>query len=248
MEETQSGVNENGGSQSPVEDSPTSQTTDNTQVESNQGQQDSVESSAETLNTGNTQSHVPYERFKEVNEQARQYKKAHEAFEVLEALAAQSPEFAAEFQATVEKHTTKRQQPQTQKAKPESSQSPEISSLMEEVQMMKVERNVDRYVEDYEALAKDIPAQLRAAFDERVAITLRENGGINRYDQNLLKSAFNETRNLYKGVIEVLTPKQQPKAGNIPSQVTGPGAVKTPNFMNDREVVQFIANGLRAAN
>lgn len=244
MSEENSGVNGNGGDFAPAESSPIQQTQDQT-VESTNTQSVEGNSSAETLNTSTQPSaHVPYERFKEIYEQNKALKEASQSLAALEYLASQNPEFVEEFKATVQKYTQPKAQPNNSRNQ-EASIPPEFESFINEFSELKTEITIEKYVNDFDQMAKDLPKEIAAAFQETTAIKLREMRGLEKYNQNLLKKAFNETMKIYEPAINALKPKPQPQAANVPSSVRTMAPSQNVGVMDRATAAAFIANGLR---
>lgn len=234
MNDTNLGVNENGGVPAPVVSSPVTQTPAQI-VESSEGQ--AGVKSAETLKPDNKiPDSVPYQRFKEINDRAKAAEEliaAHrenlEALQALQAIAAENPDFATEFETVVTKYA-KGEKPK--QSDPVQNQDP-IALLTNEVAQLKAEKNkerqvsaVDSYDRAYEQKASEIPQELRSVFDEMVAQrVLAYNKGVpTSFNPTILDKAFTETKKLFEPTLDRLRPVAQ--AQHIPAAINGEPAIK----------------------
>ncbi len=262
MSSENSGVNVNAGADSAAANSPTVQT--NQQTESKSEHQGS--SSAETLKADKKiPETVSYQRFKEVNEKAQAaeellaaYKENIAALEVLAQLAEENPDFEKDFKEVVEKHSTKKNAKNNEKTKTsQETLEPEANELVaklkekiERLEKKDYEREtmtaIQRYDEVHEMMAsKDVPQELRAAFDQMAATKLRDytQNKWDRYNHEAFIKAYEETKKMFEPVLNKLKVQhQEAPAKDIPAPINGKGPIEKPivpkTFQERRDIVK----------
>jgi len=251
MDNENTDVNENGSQTLPQEHSSSSGIESNENIESNgsEGAQ-----SAETLNADNkVPGDVPYTRFKEVNDRARQseerikeYEEKIQVLSALEALAEESPEFVEEFKGLIEKsRNPKVKNPKTEKPQQATNDDPIVSLKrdLDEIKAKEYRRNVESslnsYESDFEKRAESIPHELRGAFDEIVAKSLLEQsrGDLTTYNSKHLDKAYDKAMKIFEPAIQKMTVSAP--AQNVPSSVPRniPNASNVPKTREERSAM-----------
>ncbi|MDX1902085.1 MAG: hypothetical protein SFW66_08835 [Gammaproteobacteria bacterium] len=214
MDLTNEGVNENGGVVAPAVESPVTQTQQQ-KGESAAGTEENAKST-ETLNTGKkVPESVPYQRFKEVNDEARAAKEL--LAQIYHAMNADEEENKVPL----------KEAPKAEPIDPISLLTKEVTELKNEKIQEKRVRAVDSYDEAHNAMAsKEIPQELRDAFDEMVASkVLALNKGIpTKFDPKILEKAYSDTKKIFAPALEKMKPVAP--AANVPAKINGDTPVK----------------------
>lgn len=210
--------------------------------------------SADSLNAddgSNLPEHVPYSRFKEINDAKKALEEKigkYGPYEQMDEILAQHPELQAEvetvFRAFAEKSG---QKPQEQNAP-----NDELSFLKNEVQSMKFEKIRDLYKSKWGELTKDVKSEdemgLLMKLTE-IGMYAEHNAPYAEYNEKLLLDSFKKAKELTDKVIAGRTAGyvKDKIDDDVPGTGSGAGALgrkHTPQTREERAA--FIAQGLKA--
>lgn len=217
--------------------------------------QQTAQPSPATLNPTEPQpnQHVPYERFKEVNESAKQYKErlaAYEAkkqvytvYEQLDEALKNDPALAEDVKKVLEKKFGRQEQAQQNS---QAQQQPQVTDYQRVT--------YDRYVDDFNRImdTEKIPDEYRQKI---FSLLVQEAGqvnptALNSYDRGLVTKAFDSIKPMFAGIKqqERETYVQQKKNDAVPASASGQGATQTQSFGDRNSRQSYIAQALKAGS
>lgn len=214
--------------------------------------------SAETLNTEASESsipeHVPYGRFKEVNDKQREYAQKLEEYKAKEELYAAVEQFDSllqqdsDLRETVEKAL---------KQAAEGKKTQQAQQAQTQQQLTDYQRvTYDRYTMDFQAKmkAEGIPEK----HHERVMSMVYSEAGklnpnaLNQYDPSLLDKAYAQVSDFLSGIKQQANSQyvETKKGDETPPSATKSGAtpIKTQQFNGRGDRMSYLANGLKAGS